>query len=188
MRPETPAALAEISARFGNHEIRHHHRLCFGRDIGKEHELARLLTFIENLLVHGHHEVPDLAVLVFDKFRDRHLRNRKNRVGAIKRQHVEPTDYRIAQVLRRRFLWAVEKLFAINDLQNAALVGAVAEIDPVALRAGRNRPCNSVGTVPVEPGSCPTRPKSRIWTGFDGSLRSKTWVMRRTRQPSTPDT
>jgi hypothetical protein len=35
MRPETPAALAEISARFGDHEIRHHHRLCFDRDIGK---------------------------------------------------------------------------------------------------------------------------------------------------------
>jgi len=33
-------------------------------------------------------------------------------------------------------------------------------------------PCNSVGTGPVAPGSWPGRPKSRILTGFDGSLRS----------------
>ena len=49
-------------------------------------------------------------------------------------------------------------------------------------------PWISVGTGPVEPGSCPGRPKSRMWTGWAGSLRSNTWVMRSTRQPGTPDT
>ena len=39
---------------------------------------------------------------------------------------------------RRRLLRAVEQLLAVDDLQDAALVGAVAEVDAVALRAGRD--------------------------------------------------
>ena len=46
----------------------------------------------------------------------------------------------IAQIVRRRLLRPVEQLVAVDDLQEAALVGAVAEIDPVALRPGRDRP------------------------------------------------
>jgi hypothetical protein len=49
-------------------------------------------------------------------------------------------DLRIAQILRRRLLRPVEQLLAVDDLQDAALVGAVAEIDAVALRPGRDRP------------------------------------------------
>src|SRR5260221_7189185 len=93
MCAETSTTLAEISAGLGYKEIRHHHRSQFYCHVDEEHELARFLAFIENLLVHDHHEVPDLAVLVLGEFRDRHLRHRENRVGAIKRQHVEPTDY-----------------------------------------------------------------------------------------------
>src|SRR5262249_61268174 len=59
------------------------------------------------------------------------------------RHHGELAHHRIAQVLRRRLLRAVEQLVAIDDLQHAALVGAVAEIDAVALRAGRDRAVRS---------------------------------------------
>src|SRR5262249_20557998 len=140
MCAETSTPLAEISVRLRHEEIRDHHRFRFNRHIDEEHYLSRLLAFIENLLVHDHQEYEYLAVLVLSIFPDRHVRHREDRVRAVERQHVESTHDRIAQVLWRRLLWAVEKLFAINDLQNAALVGAVAEIDSVALRPGRNRP------------------------------------------------
>ena len=139
MRAEPAAALAEIPARFGHEEIRYHHRPRFDCHVYEEHELARFLAFIENLLVHDHHEITHLAVLVLGEFGNRHLRHRENRVRAVERHHVEPTHNRIAQVLRRRLLRTVEKLFTIDDLQHAALVGAIAEVDPVALRAGRDR-------------------------------------------------
>src|SRR5260370_18716685 len=136
MCAETSTALAEISAGLGYKEIRPHHRSRFYCHVEEEDELARFLAFIENLLVHDHHEVPDLAVLVLGEFRDRHLRHRENRVRAVEWQHVEPTNDRVAQVLGHRFLRAAENLFATNDLQNAALVGPVADVDPRALRAG----------------------------------------------------
>ncbi len=47
----------------------------------------------------------------------------------------------------------MEQLVAIEDLEHAALVGAVAEIHPVALRPGGDRPMGSAGMVPVAPGS-----------------------------------
>src|SRR5262245_44965753 len=80
------------------------------------------------------------AILVLGEFRDRHFEHRENRVRAVEGQHVDLTDNRIAQILRRRFLRTVQKLFAVDDLQHAALVGAVAEIHAIALRAGRDRP------------------------------------------------
>src|SRR5262249_16592251 len=140
MRAEASPTLAEISARLGHREIRHHHRPRFGRDIDEEHELARFLAFIEDLLVHDHHEITYFAILVLGEFRDRHFEHRENRVRAVEGQHVDLTDNRIAQILRRRFLRTVQKLFAVDDLQHAALVGAVAEIHAIALRAGRDRP------------------------------------------------
>ena len=56
------------------------------------------------------------------------------------RRHHEPRDLGRAQVVRRRLLRALEQFLAVDDLQDAALVGAVAEIDAVALRPGRDRP------------------------------------------------
>src|SRR5262249_5849951 len=119
---------------------RHRHRPRFDRDVDEEYELARFLAFIENLLVHDHHEVTYFAVFVLGEFRDGHLQHRENRVRAIEGQHVELTDNWIAQVLRRRLLRTVQKLLAVDDLQHTALVGAVAEIHAIALRAGRDRP------------------------------------------------
>src|SRR5262249_35286756 len=57
---------------------------------------------------------------------------------ALQRRHVELADHRIAQVLRSRLPRPGQKLFPIDDLQHAALVGAIAEIDTVAARAGRD--------------------------------------------------
>src|SRR5262249_39079129 len=44
-----------------------------------------------------------------------------------------------AQVLRRRFERTFQQLLAIEDLQHAALVGAVPDIDAIALRTARDR-------------------------------------------------
>ena len=43
------------------------------------------------------------------------------------------------QIVRRRLLRPVEEFFAVDDLQEAALVGAVTEIDPVARGPRRDR-------------------------------------------------
>ena len=59
-------------------------------------------------------------------------------MGAGPGREIEPPDLRIEQVLRRRLLRSLEELLAIDDLHHAALVGAVAEIDAVGLRAERD--------------------------------------------------
>src|SRR5262249_30872606 len=59
------------------------------------------------------------------------------------RQHVEPADLRIKQAVGRRLLWAFQQLVAIDDLHDAALVGAEREIDAVALRTGRHETVDS---------------------------------------------
>src|SRR5258708_26964097 len=107
MCAETSTTLAEISAGLGYKEIRHHHRSQFYCHVDEEHELARFLAFVENLLVHDHHEVTDLAVLVLGEFRNRHVWHRENGVRAVERQQVELTDHRIPQLLVSRFPWAV---------------------------------------------------------------------------------
>ena len=61
-------------------------------------------------------------------------------MGAVEGRHRQPRDFRKAQIFRRRLRRSVDQLVAIDDLQQAALVGAVAEIDPVAFGAGRDRP------------------------------------------------
>ena len=97
-------------------------------------------AFVQDRLVDDHDDVAALAVLVLGEFGDRHVQHRKGGVGAVEGRHRQPRDLGIAQIVRRRLLRAVEQLVAIDDLQHAALVGAVAEIDAVALRAGRDRP------------------------------------------------
>ena len=57
---------------------------------------------------------------------------------AVEWQHVELADHGVAQVIGRRLFRAVQQLLAVDDLHHAALVGAVGEIDAVALRAGGN--------------------------------------------------
>jgi len=61
-------------------------------------------------------------------------------VGASPRRHHQPRHLGRREIGRRRLFRPFEQLFRVDDLQDAALVGAVAEIDAVALRPGRNRP------------------------------------------------
>src|ERR1700755_775670 len=49
----------------------------------------------------------------------------------VKARHRQPRDFRPAEIIRRRLFRSVEKFFAIDDLQKAALVGAVSEIDAI---------------------------------------------------------
>ena len=73
------------------------------------------------------------------EFGNRHLRHRKYRVRTIEWQHLEPADFGVAEVFRSRFLGAVQQLLAVDDLQHAALVRAVSEVDAVDLRPERDR-------------------------------------------------
>src|SRR6202023_567194 len=54
------------------------------------------------------------------------------------RRHFETPDLRIAKIVRRRLLRTIQQFFAVYDLQDAALVGAITEIDPIALWPGRD--------------------------------------------------
>ena len=58
-------------------------------------------------------------------------------VRAVER-HFELADHRAAQVFRRRLLRTGQELLAIDDLHDAAAVGAVGEDDAVVLHAGRD--------------------------------------------------
>ncbi len=73
------------------------------------------------------------------EFGDRHFQHRKRRVCAVEGRHRHARNLRIAQVFRRRLLRPVQQLVAVDDLQEAALVGAVTEIDAVAFGASRDR-------------------------------------------------
>src|SRR5205823_9807336 len=81
-----------------------------------------------------------LALLVVSEFRDRHLRQRECGVGAVEGGHRKPRDLGKAKIIRRWLLRSVDQLVAIDDLQDAAFVGAVSEIDAVARGASRDRP------------------------------------------------
>src|SRR6516164_10384349 len=107
---------------------------------------------------------------------------------AVEWRHREPTHFRIEQILSGRLPGAMQKLVAVDNLHHAVFVGAVTEIDAVALLPSEIMPCNCSGTGPVAPGCWPGKPKSRILTGWDGSLMSYTSVIRPTRQPGTPET
>ena len=58
---------------------------------------------------------------------------------AVAGHQVEPRNLWVKQVLARRLLGAVQQLVAVDDLQHAVFVGAVAEIHAVAFRAGGDR-------------------------------------------------
>ncbi len=57
---------------------------------------------------------------------------------ADQRRHLHERDLRIAEILRRRLLRPFQQFLAIEDLEQAAAVGAVGHVDAVALRAGRH--------------------------------------------------
>jgi hypothetical protein len=90
--------------------------------------------------VDDHQDVARLAFLVLGELGDRHLEHRECGVGADPAVEIELAQHRRAQVVGRRLGRALQQLLAVDDLDHAALVGAVAEIDPVALRARRDRP------------------------------------------------
>src|SRR6476659_10780629 len=136
MRAEPAAALAEVSARLWDGEIRDHHGLGLDRHIDEPHDLALFLALVADLLVHDHHYVPDPAVLVLGEFRNRHLQHREDSVRTVERKYLDAADLGVAQVVRRRLLRPLDELLAVDDLPHAALVGAVAEIDAIALRPG----------------------------------------------------
>ena len=136
--PKRPPRLQKPPEASGTPQVDDRGGIALHRHVDHPHELARLLALVLDLLVGDDHEVAHLADLVLGELGDRHLEHRKGGVRARQRRHVEPADLRIAQVLLGRLLGAVQQLLAIDDLQHAALVGAVGEIDAIALRPGRD--------------------------------------------------
>src|SRR3954447_14217073 len=136
MRAEPAAALAEVSARLRDGEIRNHHGLRLDRHIDEPYDLTLLQALVADLLVHDHDNVPDLAVLVLGEFRNRHLQHREYGVRTVERKHLDAADLGMTEMVRCRLFGAREQLLAVDDLEHAPFVGAVAEIDPIALRAG----------------------------------------------------
>src|SRR6202795_247642 len=139
MGAEAAAASAEIAARFGHLKIGYDHGMCFDRHVDEPGHLLRLLALIEYLLVDDHDDVAHRALRALGEFGDWHFRHRERGVRAVEWRHVEPADFGIAQIFRRRLLRPVEELVAVDNLHDAAFVGAVAEIDAVAPRAERDR-------------------------------------------------
>src|SRR6266566_9890770 len=77
--------------------------------------------------------------LLSAELRDVHPEERERRVCADIRREIEPGDLWVEQVGIGRLFGAVQELFPIDDLHDAARTGAVAEIDPVDFRAEGNR-------------------------------------------------
>ena len=139
MRAEAATALAEIAGGLVGRIVRHDHRPLLDRDVGEPHHLPCLETLVQDRLVDDHHHVAPGAVLVLGELGDRHLQHREGRVRAVPGRHLQPRDLGSAQVLGRRRRRSLQQLLAIDDLQHAALVGAVAEIDAIAGGSGRDR-------------------------------------------------
>ena len=59
---------------------------------------------------------------------------------SVERRHHQASHFRIEQIVAGRFLRAMDELVPIDDLHNPVFVGAVAEINPIALRTERNHP------------------------------------------------
>ena len=140
MRAEAAAALAEVAARLRHGPARDHHRPVLDRDVGEPDHLPGLVAFVQDRLVDDHDDVARLALLVVGELRDRHLQHRESRMRAVPGRHDQAADLGARRLSGRRLGCALQQLLAIDDLHEAALVGAVAEIDAVALRPGRDRP------------------------------------------------
>src|SRR5262245_43444787 len=82
-----------------------------------------------------------------------------NAVCAPQRPHVEPPDLRIEQVRLGGLLGTIQELLAVDDLQDAALVGAVGEVDAVALRTGGDRAVQPGWRTPGGAGLLTQQPK-----------------------------
>src|SRR5206468_2632983 len=89
--------------------------------------------------VYDHDYVSRAADLVPGELSDRHGRHRECRMGTVERRHVEARNFGILQIFRTRLLRSVDQLLPVDDLQDAAFVGAVAEIDAIAGRPSRDR-------------------------------------------------
>ncbi len=139
MRAEAAAALAEMAARFRHGVMRHHHRLALDGGVDEPDHLAGFLAaLVLERLVHHHDHVARARLFVLREFRDRHRAERERGMRADERRQIELAHHRIAQILGRRLFRAGQKLLAVDDLHDAAFVGAVAEIDAVGLRPERD--------------------------------------------------
>src|SRR5713226_5592658 len=103
-------------------------------DVGKPDELTGLAALVGDLLVRDDDEISYRAQLVVAEFPHLHAEHRKSGVCAHHGGEIEPGYLRIEQVLWRRVLGSIEQLVEVDDLQHAAAVGAIAEVDAVALR------------------------------------------------------
>src|SRR5262249_37425199 len=70
------------------------------------------------------------------EFGQPHAEQRKRCVGAGVAWEIEPGDLWRYQVGVRRLLRSVQKLVAIDNLQDAVAAGAVAEVHAIAFRSG----------------------------------------------------
>jgi hypothetical protein len=100
---------------------------------------------------------------------DLDLAERHGGVRVAHRVHVETADLGWFRVLRRRLLRSIQKLRAIDDLQNAALVDAIREIEPVAVLPVETAPWSPLGSTGRRAAG---RQASREFSPAVGSLRS----------------
>ena len=142
--------------------------------------LPAVVTFTESFvtLAGNCKKISYEAVLLLGELGELHLEKWERHFCANVRRQVDPSHHRIAQVFVGRFPGAVQQFFPIDDFHNAIPVIAVGEIDTIALRASGYNSVQPRGRAQVAPGSWPGQPKSRINTGFVGSDKSYTSVMR----------
>src|SRR5438105_3734976 len=137
MRSETAAARAEVAALFRHGPRRDAERLVLRRDVDKPDHLPPFEAFLLDRFVGDDDEIPRLAEMISGELRYIDAEHGKCRVRTVHRRQVETRDLRAQQILRRRLLRALQQLLAIDDLQHAVGVGAIAEVDAIAPGAGR---------------------------------------------------
>ena len=140
MGAEAPAARAEVAGRLRNVERGDDHRRLFIRHVRDPHELARLGALVGEGFIHHHDDVALALVLVLREFRHLHAEHRQRRVRAVIHVEIEPADLRCKQVLRCRLGGAGDELLPVDDLHDAGLVRAVAEVQAITFRARGDEP------------------------------------------------
>src|SRR5438105_7521343 len=158
MRAKASATAAEIPTRFRDCPGRDSKGFRFGSDVEHPDHLTILETFIRGCLADSNDEIARrlssfrrrLIMIMLDagcgsgartqflicKFAEVDAEQRKRRVGSRVRRKIEPGNLRIKKIRLCWFLWALQKFFAVDDLDDAARTGAIAEVHAIALRSG----------------------------------------------------